>query len=78
MEVTRVGMKKKRGQKGEQEGKAGWRRETQRGRREAAGIHGIPERDAGQSKWFLRRNNNTLEGAIRELGQQGAPDWSST
>lgn len=59
MEVTRVRMKKREGQKGEQEGKASWRRETQRGRRKAAGIHGILERDAGQSKWFLRRNNNT-------------------
>lgn len=49
----------------------------QRGRREAAGIHGILERDAGQSKRFRKKNNNRLEGAITDVGWRGAPDWSS-
>lgn len=69
------GKKRTKGGTNEKEKEAG--EEKTGRRREAAGSHGTLERDAGQSKRFLKKNNNTLEGAIREVGWRGAPEWSS-
>lgn len=74
MQVTRV-RRKKRGQKGEQGGKGGWRREREGGRQ--LGFMGHWRGMQANQNGFIKKKNNTLEGAIRELGWRGAPEWNS-
>lgn len=72
MEVTRVRMKKEEDKRGSKKGKKAGGEEHRGG-----GQLGFMGHWRGMQALVLRRNNNTLEGAIRKLGRQGAPDWSS-